>query len=581
MNSSIQLISLLHLLWRELSIRRKYQFFLLFFLIIASSIAEIFSLGIVLPFISLLINPESSEQFRFLGRAYQLLGLDVNAQAVLVITGLFVSATLLSSLLRAILVWSMTKFSYGSGAELSLKIYNRMLNSNYEYHLNSSSDEIISIISTKTNSAIGAILMTLNLFSSCILAISIFGFLLYIDIFLACFIFLVLGAIYAAIIFFVRNIFIKNSKIIALESTNTIKVLQEGLGMIKDILMDGSQKLFCELFNQADLRQRQAQGNSHFLGLAPKFFIEALVISLIAIVACYLAITQQLIAASLPIFGVLILGSQKLLPLLQQIYVSWSGIEIAQASMADTLRILKNDEINTKIDIDREPIIFNKDFSLVNLTFTYRGSQKPILSDLNLKIRFGECIGIVGKSGSGKTTLLNIMMGLLRPQTGQLIVDGEAIIFESLERWRRVVSHVPQDVYLFNATVAENITIKQKNDLIDWDLLQWAASKAAILDEINSWPMGFNTIIGERGGRLSGGQRQRIAIARALYKSSKFIVFDEATSALDAKTESEVMDTIYSLSSYATIVLVSHNPKCLTRCNSIYEIKSGVLMSKT
>lgn len=580
MNRSFHLLTLLHLLWKELSTRRHYQFFLLFFLIIASSIAEIFSLGIVLPFISLLINPESSDQFRVLNRVCKLLGLSGNDQAILVITGLFVGATLLSSFLRAILIWSVTKFSYGSGAELSLKIYKRMLNSNYEYHLNSSSDEIINIISTKTNSAIGAILMALNLFSSCILAISIFGFLLYIDTFLACFIFLVLGSIYATIIFFVRNVFVKNSKIIALESTNTIKVLQEGLGMIRDILMDGSQKLFCELFNMADLRQRQAQGKSHFLGLAPKFFIEALVVSLIAIVACFLSITKQLLAASLPVFGVLILGSQKLLPLLQQIYVSWSGIAIAQASMADTLKILNNDEIDKRVGIDPEPIIFNRNFSLANLTFTYRGNQKPILSDLNLRINFGECIGILGRSGSGKTTLLNIMMGLLRPQKGEIIVDEKKITFDSLECWRRMVSHVPQDVYLFNATVAENITIKQKNDLIDWDLLRWATSKAALLDEINSWPMGFNTIIGERGGKLSGGQRQRVAIARALYKSSKFIVFDEATSALDAKTESEVMNTIYGLVGDATIIIVSHNPQCLARCNSIYEIKSGILLPK-
>jgi len=213
------------------------------------------------------------------------------------------------------------------------------------------------------------------------------------------------------------------------------------------------------------------------------------------------------------------------------------------------------------------------------LCFSYFSEQRQVIKETNLDIFKGDCIGLYGKTGSGKSTLIDIIMGLLQPTSGSIFIDGKIINLENSCLLRSQVSHVPQRVFLLDASIAENIAFAINSDLIDYELIKEVSSQAKLLDFVNSLPEGFNTIVGENGVKLSGGQVQRIGISRALYNKNPILILDEATSALDSQTESQIIDSIIK-NNKTTIIMIAHRLSTLKYCNKIFEMKSGRLVEK-
>jgi len=302
--------------------------------------------------------------------------------------------------------------------------------------------------------------------------------------------------------------------------------------------------------------------------------MEALGMLLIAALAYSLAQQVDGIAKAIPILGALALGAQRLLPVLQQAYGSWTQINSGQASLKDTLELLDQplpDYANQSIT----QLPFNQSIILRQLRFRY-GEQAPyVLNQLNLTITKGSRIGFIGTTGSGKSTLLDIVMGLLQPTNGLLEIDGQPIAPANYRAWQSHIAHVPQAIFLADSTIEENIAFGIPRDQIDHSRVQQAAQQAQISESIESWPKQYQTFVGERGIRLSGGQRQRIGIARALYKQADVIIFDEATSALDGETEQAVMQAIESLSKELTLLIIAHRLTTLKSCTQIVELSDG------
>jgi len=264
--------------------------------------------------------------------------------------------------------------------------------------------------------------------------------------------------------------------------------------------------------------------------------------------------------------GALAIGMQRLLPSLHQIYTSWASINGAKASLIDVISLL--DQKSSASTRAPSPLKkFEEVISLKNISFRYSDSSTYIFKDFNLNIKKGDRIGLVGKTGSGKSTLIDLIMGLLDPTDGAVEVDGYVLTNENKEYWYKQIAHVPQTIFLLDASIAENIAFGIRNDLINKELVIKAAKQAQISEVIDSWPLGYDTVIGERGIKLSGGQRQRIGIARALYKEAKVLIFDESTSALDSETESAVMDAIDNLSHDLTIIIIAHRISTLKNCS--------------
>ena len=284
------------------------------------------------------------------------------------------------------------------------------------------------------------------------------------------------------------------------------------------------------------------------------------------------------VVGALPILGAMALGAQRMLPILQLIYSSFSSLRAGFASLSDVLELLDEPTNEILIKASCKRISLDKKIKIENLKFQYLPDGSNILNGINLEIQKGAMIGIIGATGSGKSTLIDILMGLLHPSSGNFKVDNTIITETNKFGWQAELAHVPQSIFLTDASIAENIALGIPESDIDYDLVKKSAMQAQIHESILSWKEGYSTIVGERGVRISGGQRQRIGIARALYKKASVIIFDEATSALDSDTERSVMESIVGLNKEITIIIVAHRLTTLQDCSNIIELSDGKIL---
>jgi ATP-binding cassette, subfamily B, bacterial PglK len=573
--------NLLKHLWHHLAQRRKRQFVLLMGLMLVSAFAEVVSLGAVLPFISILVAPDRLFNHPIVADVVQSLGFTSADQLVLPLTIVFITAALIANTIRILLLWVSTRLAVASGTDLSIEVYRRTLYQSYRTHVARNSSEVISGITSKVDGVVFGVLMPLlTLVSSTVLLLAIMATLIAIDPMVASAAAVGFGASYALITWMSRKRLHRNSLRIAYEQTQVVKALQEGLGGIRDVLLDGTQPVYCDIYHKADHPLRRAQGNNTFIGQTPRYIMEALGMVLIATLAYTLSRQVEGIATALPLLGVLALGAQRLIPNMQQIYIAWATIAGHHASLADAIALLDQHLPAELMQPAPAPLLFQAAISFDAVRFRYTGDGPWVLDDLNLTIPKGAQVGFVGSTGSGKSTMLDMLMGLLMPTEGVLLVDGQTISGNRLRAWQRSIAHVPQSIYLADSTLAENIAFGVPPDTINMDRVQQAARQAQIADFIESCPEGYQAYVGERGIRLSGGQRQRIGIARALYKQASVLVFDEATSALDNATEQSVIDAIEMLNRDLTILLIAHRLTTVKHCDTIVELEHGRVVAQ-
>tara|TARA_B110000008_G_scaffold74441_1_gene75539 strand:- start:3109 stop:4797 length:1689 start_codon:yes stop_codon:yes gene_type:complete len=538
-----------------------------------ASTLEVVSVGAVLPFLAVLTAPEQVFQHPLMTPIISYFELTTPNQLVLPLTLIFVVAALVAGSIRLLLLYVMTRLSYATGADLSIKIYNLTLYQEYSTHVSRNSSEVINGIIAKTSTVIGSVIMPIvNLISSSILIISIMSALFVINTSVALMAFIGFGVLYSVIIHFTRIQLNENSQIIADKSTEMIKSLQEGLGGIRDVLIDGTQKFYSDLYKNADLPMRRASGNNAFIGGGPRYALEAVGMTFIALLAYLMSLKNGGMATAIPTLGALALGAQRLLPALQQAYASFSAIRGVEASLQDVLELLEQPLPKYLNETKVVPIKFQREINLSNISFRYTNEAPFILKNIDLSISKGEKVGFIGETGSGKSTLIDVIMGLLSPSEGTLSIDDKSLDENNHRSWQVHIAHVPQSIYLSDSTIEENIAFGVPAKDIDHLRVREVAKQAQISDMIDNSKDGYQTLVGERGVRLSGGQRQRISIARALYKKADVLIFDEATSALDNETEKEVMKAIEALGGKLTILIIAHRLSTLKTCNRVVKL---------
>jgi len=567
-------------LWRHLTPRRRRQFALLMGLMLVSAFSEVISLGAVLPFIGILTAPDRVLSYPIVAHVAQTWNITSANQLALPLTVAFAAAALCAGAIRIVLLWVSNRLAFAAGADLSIKVYRRTLYQPYPVHMARNSSVVISGITDKINGATTVLQSLLTFGSSVVLLAAIMLALIAIDRVVASLAALGFGASYALITWPARYKLKRNSQRIAYEQTQVVKALQEGLGGIRDVLLDGTQEVYCDIYRQADLPLRQAHGNNTFIGQSPRYAMEALGMVLIAALAYGLSRHAGGIAPALAVLGALALGAQRLLPALQQAYSTWAGIVGSHASLVTALELLDQPLPVEILQPAPAPLIFQDAIRFNAVRFRYTSDGPWVLDDLNLTIPNGARIGFVGSTGSGKSTALDLLMGLLTPSEGDFLVDGQPVSGSRLRAWQRTIAHVPQSIYLADTTVAENIAFGVPRHAVDFQRVKRVARQAQIAEFIESRPEGYNSRIGERGIRLSGGQRQRIGIARALYKQASVLVFDEATSALDNTTEQSVMNAIEKLGRDLTILLIAHRLTTVRRCDMIVELEHGRVVAQ-
>ena len=569
-HSTIYLTKKLFLLMER---RRRYQFLILLTLMIITSMFEVISIGAVIPFLGVLIEPSNIFELPAAQSFIQFLGVDQPTQIIFPISALFAIAVVMSGAMRVLLLWASVKFSFILGVDLSVGIFTQVINQPYIAHTKQNSSDIISAISIKIAQVInGVVLSVLNMISSFIIFIAIITILLVINPGASLIAILFFSLLYLFFYLYVKQKLKVNSSNITRESSSLIKILQEALGGIRDIIIDGNQDFYRSIFWRADLVFRKSLGNNLFITNSPRYFMETFGVLLIVLLA-YMLSTQgeKSFADGIPVLGALALGAQRLLPVMQIFYNSWGNIKGTHFVLEEVLVFLNLNDSKT-MNVINNDCAFEKNIRLKDVSFGYDENSLPAINKINIDIKKGDCIGVIGKTGSGKSTLIDIMMGLLDPTHGTLEVDENVITSSNRRAWQSRIAHVPQNIYLSDSTIEENIAFGIPVEEIDSSLVKHAAISANIDSVINEWPLKYKTILGERGIRLSGGQRQRIGIARALYKQADVLFLDEATSSVDSTTESSIMKAIEKLGNDVTLIIIAHRITTLKNCSRILEL---------
>jgi len=580
---SLSLFDMLRHLWGHLSRRRQGQLTFAVILMILSGFAEVISLGAVLPLIGALISPDRLYENKVVLKMTQVIGIQNTQQLVAIISITFVFASLVSGGVRLVVLWVCTRLSFSTAVDLSISMYRRTLCQPYRVHLARNSAEVISGITAKTsNVAIGVLMPMLGLISSAVMLLAVVLTLMAIDPLVATISVVGFGSCYAAITLITRNRVEQNSQKIAVQQTRLFRAIEEGLGGIRDVILDGTQSLYCAIYYEADKSLRMAQSSNTFISASPRYAMEALGMIVMTAIAYSLSNREGGLAGALPVLGVMALAAQRLVPALQHAYAAWINIAGNKASLADALDFLNQPlpQQSTLIK-NNGKIVFEKCIRLENVSFKYTAEGLDIFENLNLMIPKGARVAFVGSTGSGKSTLTDIIMGLLQPTSGRMLIDDVPIDGSNVFDWQKNIAHVPQSIYLADGTIAENIAFGESFEKINMERVRLAAQNAQIAEYIETSAVdGYQTQVGERGVRLSGGQRQRIGVARALYKQANVLILDEATSALDTATERALMDSIEKMGREITVIMIAHRLTTVQDCDSLFEFKAGKLIAQ-
>jgi ATP-binding cassette, subfamily B, bacterial PglK len=571
------MLELLKRLWCQIKVKRKRQLRIVMAIMLAASVAEVVSIGAIMPFLIALSNPELIFQHELAQNFINYMNITDSSQLLLPFTIMFSVAALAAGLTRIILLWSQARLAHAIGADFGYQIYKKNLYQPYSVHIKQNSSEVIATISTKADHIVGQILLpVLRILSSIVILTVILVILVVINPVVTIGAIIGFVFIYGMLIVITKKKLFVNSNKISQNTNTMIKIVQEGLGGIRDVLIDGTQSTYCKAFRVTDKERRRASANNHIMGQSPRYAIESIGMVLIAMLAFSLSQNETGLIGALPIIGALAIGSQRMLPLFQQAYGAWSNIKGGQGTLRDSLKLIEWSLPKHVGQLANNDISFQKEIHLNNISYRYQENSPLVLSKIDLKIPKGSVVGFVGTTGSGKSTLLDIIMALLHPLKGALEIDGVKIDASNYRGWQSHIAHIPQNIYLSDSTIAENIAFGIPKDKVNYKRVVIAAQKAQIDKLIQSWVDGYDTMVGERGVRLSGGQRQRIGIARALYKHTDVLILDEATSALDKVTERSVMDAINNISKDVTILIVAHRLSTLKNCDLIVELKDGV-----
>ena len=562
-------------LWSFISLHRKKQFIFLIILSFFSAIAEIITIGLVIPFLAVLTNPNVIFEFKLIANIMNFLKLGPEVITVFNMSFLFAAAAFISGMIRVLMIYSTVKYSFSTGSDLAHKMYKKVLNQEYSTHLNRNSSQIVDIVFQKINLVIQNVLVTsITMISHTLIIFIIFMFLILIKPKVVIGTLVILGIAYSVLIRFTRTRVFNNSKSIAQNSNSVIKNIQEGVSGIKEILLTSSQDFFSDRFKNVESSLRNSQADNSFIAFSPRYIMETIGIVLIVILAYFINDKGNL-GSEITLLGMLALTAQRLLPLVNQAYYSYTSIRGEQVSLEDVLNLLAQREMI--IPATEHNIYFKKNITISNINFSYN-STKMVLDNINIEIPKGYKVGLVGETASGKSTLADILALLLDPIKGNIIVDGITLDKFNRKSWQKKISYVSQSIFLNDSTIKENIAFGEEHSQINMDKVVEAATLSQLKSSIGSFPDGYDTIIGETGVKLSGGQRQRLAIARALYKDSSLLILDEATSALDSTTESAVMESIMKLDKSITMFIIAHRTSTLKGCDNIVELKQGKII---
>ena len=562
---------------------QRKRFYVLQVMIVIMTFVEIVSIISIAPFMALVGDLSILERDNLLSMLYLKSNLDI--YEFIFYLGLIVLITLATAALVSMYItWRISMFAPKIGAEISHRLYSYYLDKDLLFHTTGSSSDLTKKIAKETERVSNQILAPLMQINARVVLVFfiIFTMLLY-DPIVIIIALTVFGGGYVILFKFVRTRLERNGKHISDMLAERFKLMRDAFGGIRDILLLGRSSTFKKQFFKTGNKLAYSEGNNIVIGLVPRYFMELLAFgSMIALVLYLIKNSQGNLGLILPIISVYALAGMKLLPAILAIYNSAATVKGNLAAYESIREDLENANADNAPEFKNSHHAWSKhnEISLKEVTFTYPGKERPALENVSLKIKPNTLVGFVGTSGAGKSTLIDVIIGLIKPQQGEVIIDGTPLIKQNLREWQNKIGFVPQTIFLTEGTIAENVAFGIPQDLIDYGQVEKALKLAHLEEFVSKLENGVHSKVGERGVQLSGGQRQRVGIARTLYYEAEVLVFDEATSALDGITEKTIMDAIHDFTGKKTLIMIAHRLKTIQKCDEIFMMEKARVVDR-
>ncbi len=575
----------LHKIFSIISGLQRRLFYVMSGITVISAIFDTLGIASALPLISLIMDPDIIFRNMWLQRIYFGLGFASTKEFTIFVAICILALILVGNSLSALKTWIKLKFVWEINHDLSFRLLKKYLSQPYEYYLDSqAADAHKNILQEANQLTTGYLMPLISMISMLLVTTLILGLLFMVNPFVTLTAVIILGGAYGFIFYISRRKMMAKGKERLTANLERFRAVVDTIGGIKDIKVLGREDFFLQRFSTFSRRNAEMLAWNSVIGSIPRYALESLAFGGVVLLIIYLVIHNQNPAGVIPMVGFYVFAAYRLMPALQEVFSAATSMKFNQAvlekiylELTDT-SYSANDELINRSQGERLP--FKHTYSIQNIDYTYPSSAHAVIKNLSIDIQRGTSIGFVGLTGAGKTTLIDIFMGLLTPGHGKLLVDGIEINAANIEGWKKNLGYVPQDIYLSNDSVTNNIAFGVPDDQVDMEKVVRAARIAHVHDFVtSSLAGGYDTKIGDRGIRLSGGQRQRIGIARAMYNDPEVLILDEATNSLDGLTEESFVEALAELAAVKTIIIIAHRLNTIMNCDQIYLLNDGQIIA--
>lgn len=563
--------------------KQKQQMVGIVFLMLIGGILESLGIAMIAPVMQIVVDPRQVEENVILSGIYNTLHLTSSTQLAEVIMVCLILVFVVKNLFLYFMNVVQLRFVYTNQFATSRRMMINFMQRPYEYYLNADTAVIQRSITSDVNNMYGLILSCLQLISEIIVFICLVAILLSQDARMTITIATLLVIVLLVIKFVIKPVMVKAGQDNQDYYSGLYKWINESVTGIKEIKIANKENYFINGYADCGAGYVYAVQKYNLYNSTPRLLIETIAIAGMVGYMLVVMISGTSLTQLLPQLTVLAAAAARLLPSANRInnyLTSIAYFEPFLMNVSDNLQKEIHDgsisydsaDYRKKTEVDKLPV--TREIEMADICYKYPNTESYILNKATMKIPVGKSVGIVGTSGAGKTTIVDVMLGLLKPESGKIYADGVDVM-ENYRGWLKNVGYIPQTIFMVDSTIRKNVAFGYADEDID-DAKVWQALKEASLDEfVKKLPEGLDTKIGERGIRLSGGQRQRIGIARALFEDPEVLVLDEATSALDNETEAAIMDSINRLHGRKTLIIIAHRLQTIEKCDMVYSIKDG------
>lgn len=566
--------------------KEKRKLLILFFMMIIAAIFETAGIGLIVPFVGIVTNPEMIQEQAILSYLYDMFNFQSATAFIIFSVVMLLTVFVLKNLYLLLFNYAQFRVILNQQVKLSKDLFKEYLTKPYTFHLQRNSAELLRNVNGEVSRVFQGIIMSgFQLFTELLVILCILILLLVTSPVATITASILLGGSVILFFTFLRKKISSLGEEQQQVSGTMIKWVNQGLGASKEVKVSGKESFFINSYTAQSQIKANNSRYMKMLELVPRLFIETLLVSIVLITMLIIVFQGTSAAHLVSTMALFAMAAFRLMPSITRVVSLITTIRYSQPALSVVYEDLFMDkEEHQNVPDNVTPVIINKgkktftdSIRLNEVSFHYPKQKESAIKDISLTIPIGQSVAFIGESGAGKTTLVDIILGLFRPQSGDVLIDGKDL-HEKKSLWQQKIGYIPQSIFLSDDSIRGNVAFGIEDGQINDEEVWRALNQAQLKGFVEGLPDKLETAVGERGVRISGGQRQRIGIARALYHNPEILFMDEATSALDNETEKEIMKAIDGLKGDKTLIIIAHRLSTIENCDIVFKISDGRLV---